>query len=243
MDIRVLGCNGPYPAAGGACSGYLLSEGNDRVLMDCGPGVLARLMARIDPARLTAVLLSHGHADHCSDMMALRYYLDIRLKQDGVKPLHVYAPQDDTSPVIRFLKESEALQMHWTQAGDTLQVGGLSVLCGPARHPVPAVGFRVGSFGYTGDTNVLPELADFYRGVSVLLADGCFLRSMWKESSPHMASFQAAELARDAGADRLIVTHLRPDVDEATLMKEATAIFPHATLAKTDMLVRFDGGK
>ncbi len=243
MDIRVLGCNGPYPAAGGTCSGYLISEGDDRVLMDCGPGVLSRLMTRLDPARLTAVLLSHSHGDHCSDMMAFRYYMDIRRQQDQVEPLPVYAPRDDNSPVIRFLAESESFCMHWIKAGDALQAGNLAIACGPARHPVPAVGFRAGSFGYTGDTTVLPELADFYRGVSVLLADGCFLRSQWQKSSPHMAAFQAAELARDANAGRLIVTHLRPDVDEATLLKEAAAIFPETTLAKADMLIRFDSGK
>jgi ribonuclease BN (tRNA processing enzyme) len=243
MDIRVLGCNGPYPAALGACSGYLLSQDNDRVLMDCGPGVLSRLMAKLDPGRLSAVLLSHGHGDHCSDMMAFRYYMDIRRQQDGIKPLDVYAPRDEDSPTLRFLNESESFRMHWIQAGDTLQAGNLSIQCGPARHPVPAVGFRVGSFGYTGDTNTHPELAAFYRGVSVLLADGCFLKSQWKESSPHMAAFQAAELARDAGAGRLIVTHLRPDVDEATLLKEAAAVFPETILVKTDMLIRFDTGK
>jgi len=243
MDIRVLGCNGPYPAALGACSGYLLTEGGDRVLMDCGPGVLARLMARLDPARLTAILLSHGHADHSSDMMALRYYMDIRRQQDGVEPLNVYAPKDEKSHTLTFLAESESFRMHFIRAGDKLQVGGLSILCGPARHPVPAVGFRVGSFGYTGDTNVLPELADFYKGVCVLLADGCFLKNQWQEGASHMAAFQAAELACDSGAERLIVTHLRPDIDAATLLKEACAIFPHTALAKTDMLIQVDIGK
>ena len=242
MDIRVLGYNGPYPSAGGACSGYLLSDGSDRVLMDCGPGILARLTARLDPARLTAVLLSHGHGDHCSDMMAFRYYMDIRIAQDHLEPLDVYAPRDDTSPTVRFLSESESIRLHWIKAGDTIQAGGLRIACGPARHPVPAVGFRVGAFGYTGDTNTHSELADFYRGVKLLLADGCFLKSQWKEKGPHMAAFQAAELARDAGAGRLIVTHLRPDVDETTLLKEATAVFPEAALVKNDMLIRTDTG-
>ncbi len=243
MDIRVLGYNGPYPSAGGACSGYLLSEGSDRILMDCGPGVLSRLMAKLDPARLSAVLLSHGHGDHCSDMMAFRYYMDIRLAQDGLKPMDVYAPRDDASPTFQFLADSGSIRMHWIQAGDTLQIGSLNIQCGPARHPVPAVGFRAGPFGYTGDTNTLPELADFYRGVKVLLADGCFLKSQCKENSPHMAAFQAAELARDAGAGQLIVTHLRPDVDEATLLKEATAVFPETILIKVDMKIQVDTGK
>ena len=242
MDIRILGCNGPYPAPGGACSGYLLAKGDDRVLLDCGPGVLARLMARFDPARLTAVLLSHGHADHCSDMMALRYYMDIR-RQNGAKALDVYAPKDDTSPVLHFLAESESFRMHWIAAGDTLEAGKLNIRCAPARHPVPAVGFCIGTVGYTGDTNVLPGLADFYRDVCVLLADGFFLKSQWKDNSPHMAAYQAAELARDAGAGRLVITHLRPDVDEMTLVKEAAAVFPHTALAKTDMLIQADSGK
>jgi ribonuclease BN (tRNA processing enzyme) len=211
--------------------------------MDCGPGVLSRLMARLDPARLTAVFLSHGHGDHCSDMMAFRYYMDIRIAQDGVKPLDVYAPRDDTSPTFGFLNASESVRMHWIKAGDTLQTGSLAIKCGPARHPVPAVGFRVGPFGYTGDTNTLPGLADFYRGVKVLLADGCLLKPHWKEASPHMAAFLAAELARDAGAGRLIITHLRPDVDETTLLKEAAAVFSETVLVRDDMLLRFDTGK
>ena len=41
MKLTVLGCNGPYPAAGGACSGYLLETGDTRVLLDCGAGALA----------------------------------------------------------------------------------------------------------------------------------------------------------------------------------------------------------
>ena len=49
---------------------------------------------------------------------------------------------------------------------------------GEARHPVPAVGYRVESegraFGYTGDTNTLPSLPGFFGGCSLLLADGLF---------------------------------------------------------------------
>ena len=58
-----------------------------------------------------------------------------------------------------------------------------------------------------------------------------------------MAAFQAAELARNAGVQRLVVTHLRPDVDEATLLKEAIAVFPNSVLVKPDMLIQVDSGK
>ena len=180
MEVRVLGFNGPYPSAGGACSGYLLSHGENRVLIDCGPGVLSRLMARMDPARLTAILLSHSHGDHCSDLMSLRYYMDIRRQKDNVTPLNIYAPEDASSPVLAFLSSADSMKLHFIKSGDILSIGSLTVTCTPARHPVPAVGFVTGGFGYTGDTNILDGLADYYNGLSVLLADGCFLKSQWK---------------------------------------------------------------
>lgn len=49
MKLTVLGCNGPYPAPGGACSGYLLQEGDTGVLLDCGAGVLAQLEKHMPP--------------------------------------------------------------------------------------------------------------------------------------------------------------------------------------------------
>ncbi len=42
MKLTVVGCSPAWPNPGGAQSGYLL-EGPGRLLLDCGPGVLARL--------------------------------------------------------------------------------------------------------------------------------------------------------------------------------------------------------
>ena len=75
MKLTVLGCNGPYPEPDGACSGYLLESGETRVLIDCGTGTLARLTAIMPPEKLDAVILSHLHYDHMSDMLPLIYKL------------------------------------------------------------------------------------------------------------------------------------------------------------------------
>ena len=74
MQLKILGNNGPYPAPGGACSGYLLTSdsGQTRVLIDCGPGVLSRLTADCMPGELDAVLLSHLHYDHMSDILPMQ---------------------------------------------------------------------------------------------------------------------------------------------------------------------------
>ena len=77
MKLTILGNNGPYPAPGGACSGYLLSSdsGDTRILIDCGTGVLCRLMDECPPEALDAVVLSHLHFDHMSDMLPMQYAL------------------------------------------------------------------------------------------------------------------------------------------------------------------------
>lgn len=242
MKLHILGCNGPFPAAHGACSGYLIVQGEARVLMECGPGVLGRLMAVSDPAYLTGILLSHGHADHTSDLLALRYYLDIRRQGSSLAPLKVYVPWDDTSPVLNALKEAEAFEMHWIRPGDEVQLGSLSIQCGPARHPVPAVSFRMSGLAYTGDTNTCTEQKDFFQNAQVLLADGCLTQNMWRESAPHMGAVQAAMLAKDAFVERLVLTHLRPDVDEGTLLKEAAVLFPNTSLARAGDIIHVEGG-
>ena len=61
MRLHVLGCHGPYPCAGGATSGYLVERDGKALLMDCGSGVMGRLMEKWDPAALSCVLLSHLH--------------------------------------------------------------------------------------------------------------------------------------------------------------------------------------
>ena len=58
MKLTILGNNGAYPRANGACSGYLLTSdsGDTRILIDCGTGVLNRLMDEGGPASLDAVM-------------------------------------------------------------------------------------------------------------------------------------------------------------------------------------------
>ena len=62
MRLTVLGCNGPYPAPEGACSGYLVEAEGAALQLDLGSGVLARLTGRMPPEELTALLFSHWRA-------------------------------------------------------------------------------------------------------------------------------------------------------------------------------------
>ena len=77
MRITVLGKSPAWQDADGACSGYLVEGGGQAVLLDCGPGVFAKLRRHVDYVDVDAVVISHLHADHILDLVpfasGLRY--------------------------------------------------------------------------------------------------------------------------------------------------------------------------
>lgn len=238
MEVTVLGMNGPFPAAGGATSGYLVCGKATRMAMDLGSGTLGRLTALMPPETLDALLLSHWHFDHCSDVLPLLF----RLQACAKKPLDVYAPVDATSMVREVLRQSEAFCLHDVQAGDCVSIGEFSVRVFAARHPVPAVMLRVTdgekTLCYTGDTNTVAELTAFAQGADLLLADGLFPTEMWQEKLPHLSAAQTAELARDAHAKKLVITHLNPNIAPEPLLEQALAIRTDAELARIGAVYR-----
>ena len=227
MRLTVLGCNGPYPEAGGACSGYLVKSGDTCILMDMGSGTLAFLTALTAPEKIDAIILSHLHYDHMSDVLPLSF----RFAMQG-KHIPVYAPAEPQN--VRALLDCAAFE--WRDIAQGGQIGDISFTAMPVRHPVPAYAVRLQSrdsvLCYTGDTNTCDGLSDFAKDCQLLLADACFTDALWNENLPHLSARKAAELARDADAKRLMLTHFRPDISRETLLSEAQQVFANACLAE-----------
>ncbi len=231
MKLHLLGINGPFPESGGATSGYLLEAGESLFQFDLGSGVLGRLTALTAPESVTALFLSHWHFDHAADVPVLMYRLEA-MKQ----VLPVYAPEDADSSFFRLVSSSACFDLKILKSGDRLSLGGAEITVNAARHPVPAIGFRVScegkTFGYTGDTNTLLSLAKDYRGCDLLLADGLFPASVWAEEKPHLSAELAARLAEDAGAGQLVITHLNPVFPSEALLKEARFLHRDTRIAR-----------
>ncbi len=233
MRLTILGMNGPYPAPKSACSGYLVAAGDTKIQLDLGTGTLSALTALTPPETLTALVFSHWHFDHCSDALPLIFRLADHAKD---RPLPVYGPVDDASPVRQALAHCPQVALHDLHAGDTVTLGDVRLTAFEARHPVPALMVRLcdgtSTLCYTGDTNTTDALPAFAKDADLLLADGLFTAQLWAEGKPHLSAQLVAELARDAQAKKLIITHLNPSIDPAALLKEARSIYPHAVLAQ-----------
>ncbi|HTX62841.1 MAG TPA: MBL fold metallo-hydrolase, partial [Acidimicrobiales bacterium] len=91
--LTVLGCDGSYPGPGGATSGYLVEVAGVAIWLDAGTGTFANLQLVTEPGRLDAVVLSHEHPDHRSDVDAFAVWLR---EHPPTRPVAVYA-----SPGVR----------------------------------------------------------------------------------------------------------------------------------------------
>ena len=236
MRLHLLGVCGPFPPSRGATSGYLLEAGANLLQFDLGSGVLGQLTALTAPESLTALFLSHWHYDHAADLPVLLYRLE-SLK----KVLPVFAPADPSSLLFQIVSSSPWFSFTEIRAGQIVEFPGGTVRVVSARHPVPAVGFRIvfegKSLGYTGDTNTLSSLAEDFRGCSLLLADSLFSDETWAESKPHLSARLAARLAVDAGVGRLILTHHNPFLSSAARLQQAREVHPDVLLAEDGMTV------
>ncbi|MCW2917405.1 MAG: fold metallo-hydrolase [Actinomycetia bacterium] len=220
MKITVLGGCGAWPAAGQACSGYLVEHEGFLLVLDPGYATLPRLLDVVPAERVDAVLISHGHPDHCADLNPL---LRARALGDAPPPaLPVHALPGALDAVLalddpRMLAGSFALGEF--TAGDRFEVGPFQVDTWALPHFVPNAGMRLtaggGVLAYTGDTGPSPQIVALARDANVLLAEATFPEHVLPaKNAPFLSTaHQAGEHATQAGVGRLVLTHLWPGLD------------------------------
>lgn len=236
MKVTVLGNNGPYPAPGGACSSYLFESKGTRILADIGSGSFSNLMKVMDPADLDAIILTHLHWDHITDIPVLYYYLHIaQLNGRDITPIPLYMPKTPAS-VYEILSGFNMFKTHILNDRQTIFIKNIELETALMTHPVEtyALGFSSGgkSIVYSGDTTYNKRLPVFAEGCDILITDSAFLDSQLKEKSPHMSAAQSAQVALNAGVKRLLLSHQVPGIDKNAYKMEAGLIYKNAEITE-----------
>jgi ribonuclease BN (tRNA processing enzyme) len=228
FSLTIIGYWGAYPGLGEATSCYLIRSGDTAVLLDCGSGSLSRLQTLVPLSSLTAVILSHYHADHIADLGCLQYsaLIDMDLARRN-KPLDVYGHRK--SPFFDRLGYRECVLGHGFDENSSIQVGSLTFAFASMPHPDLSYAIRVScgnsSLVYTGDTGANAALIDFSRAADVLVGETS-LYDEYKGVVPgHMCAGELGETATRAGVSSLILTHLPHFGDHSKLLDQAKAAF------------------
>lgn len=234
VAVTVLGSAGSHPGNGRACSSYLVSAGDNHLLLDCGNGSVANLLDAVDPAALDAVIISHLHPDHFVDLYGLHYAL--KFHPDGAQTLDVHAPEGASELITSVLlgdagdSFNRHLPLHVAAAGDQLEIGPFHVELFAANHPIETLASRVQVDGrviaYSGDSGRSDDLVECAHDADLFICDSTWLsRDAPFPEGVHMTGTEAGQHASAAGVQRLMVTHVFPQRDPEQVAADAEAVY------------------
>lgn len=241
MKLTIVGCSGSFPGPQSPASCYLVEYEGTRIVLDMGNGSLGALQAVADIYAIDAVILSHLHVDHFIDLTS--YYVALKYRPDGPgSRVPVWGPADTESRLVSAygLRQSDMTgQFDVRSITEQFQVGPFRITTAPMRHPVEARAIRVEAGGrsltYSGDTGPHHGLADFAQGSDVALFEASNRAADDNPADLHLTGPEAAELATQARAQRLVLTHLVPWFPAEQILMEARSVRSDAILAQPGM--------
>lgn len=254
MRLTIVGSAGSVPGPGSAASCYLVeAEAAGRtwsLVLDLGSGAIGPLQSFTNPARVDAVLISHGHPDHCADLGALsvlrRYGPDRDL---GLPRIALFGPpgidrrvlevSGDTGPDPTY-DDLAIFDFTALQHGARVSLGPFDITAARAFHPVPALAYRIegpspyrgrASIVFTGDTDRCAEVDALVRGCDLLLGEAGWAHRWENPPGIHMNGDELGRLAAASGAAQTVVTHIAAWVEPTETMAQVHAHMPGAAHA------------
>jgi len=250
MRLTVLGKSPSWQDAGGACSGYLLQEGDTSVLLDCGNGVFGKLRRLVDYVDVDAVVLSHLHADHFLDLVPFSYALTYSPRRQqaagegppdtgaGAARPRLIAPPGAQEVLRRVVGAwgnedlvEKAFGLEEYTADSVIEVGPLRISFGQVPHFIDAYAVSVqGSSGagrlvFGGDSRPDAGLVRFARDADLLLVEATLAEPEDDGARGHMTAEEAGRQAREAGAKRVVITHISDELDIDDARRRASEAF------------------
>lgn len=157
-----------------ASGGAWLDLGGTQILLDPGPGCLVQVAKRkLDPSKLSAILLSHKHLDHSGDInIMIEAMTESGRKRRGI----VFTPEDalNNDPVILGYLRSYPENIQLLTEGGSYSLGDVSFQT-PVRHQhrTETYGFVFETprhtFSWIVDTLYFDELPRYYRGELIII--------------------------------------------------------------------------
>jgi ribonuclease BN (tRNA processing enzyme) len=223
LSVLVLGCDGSWPGPDGAGSGYLVRSPTTNLLLDAGPGTFANLQRFGDPGSLDAIVISHHHPDHWTDLYGLAVHARFVTGRTGIP---VFAPEGLAGRA--HLEDSTVFDWHTVAGGHHIEVGDITGGFHRTDHGVETLAIRLDgggrSLGYSADSGPGWPLTDLGSGLDLVLCEATYTTDH-EGTSGHMSGRQAGEQAKRAEAQRLVLTHRWPTIEAAAVVSEAEATF------------------
>lgn len=246
MQLRFLGTTGYHPTDLRHTACLMLPEIG--VVLDAGTGMYR--VGRLLETDTLDIFLTHSHLDHIIGLtylfsvLAGREHVAVRVhgqadKLQAIKD-HLFAP-----PIFPAVPP-----LTWQPLAQQVPLQGNGRLTWfPLDHPGGSVGYRIDwadrSMAYVTDTTADPQAdyVDRIRGVDLLVHE-CYFPDdarAFAQSTGHSWATPVAQVAKDAGVQRLVLVHVDPTADspDPLGLEGMRAIFPRTEIAEDGQSLDF----
>jgi ribonuclease BN (tRNA processing enzyme) len=239
VELLVLGKSPAMPDLAGAHSGYLVTHGGFTLLLDCGGGVFASLRALADPIGVDAIVISHIHADHVLDVLTYSFALAHHLGGGRSRRPALWAPPGGRSALAAFAtvlgmegQIEEGFDVSEYDPSGSLDLGPVTLTFREVPHYVRAWACDVRAddgrrLTYGADCGPNDAIVDLAQGTDLMLLEATegVVPHIAADKRGHLTAAEAGDLARGAGAARLLLTHYSEVLNAEVLRAAAEATF------------------
>ncbi len=250
FQVIVLGSGTIVPSLSKSACSVLLKIDTIRLVLDTGPGTIRRLLqADTSIFDLTHICYSHFHPDHIADMVPLLFgtkYPDATQQKwpltliGGIGFINFYnklkaAYGDWMTPEKNWLHLMEVSD----ERNATHQMPQFELQTAPMAHRPESRAYRFQltdgrSVVYSGDTDYCEDLIHLSQGTDLLICE-CSMPDE-KKVTGHLTPSLAGTIATQAGAQKLLLTHLYPECDHVDLIAQAQKTFAGPILLAKDLM-------
>ncbi len=230
MKLTILGSGTAVPSLRRASPSSLLTVNGLKLLIDCGPGTLRRLLEiGVEHSEIDYLFLTHFHPDHSLDIIHLLFVTRYLLGPKREKPLTIYGGPGLSTfksglevPFGRWIRPDPAL-IEWIELtpGDSLIFDSFRVETTFTAHIDSSLAYRFQghdknkSILISGDTDYSEDIIRLAKNVDLLMLECSFPDNIKVEG--HLTPSIAGKMAHLAQCKRLLLTHLYPPCEEVDI--------------------------
>lgn len=243
MKVKPLGTVSPYCKDNKNCPGFLITNNDQKILLDCGSGISRNLKMPEDLENLI-IIISHLHKDHYSDLSSIAYASFV-YKNSGIlkNKIKVYIPFDNSVKDFDYLTnfgEENFMEFIPYTSKEHIKINNIDISFvinphSPVTHSIK-VQDKNNCIVYSSDTGYTNNtLTEFSKNADLLICESTFLQNQVKKSDNHLFAYEAATIAKNAKVKLLALTHFWPEIDKQEYVNEAKVIFKNTVACEENI--------
>lgn len=245
MKLKVLGTQSPYNTIGHNCPGFLITDSESKIMLDCGSGSHSLLNFPNDLNNLS-IIISHLHRDHYNDIYNMQYSSFVFHNQKRIeKPIDIYLPSSPENIYQDIIGETNSFSNYSAiDEKSNISIGNIDVSFYQTDHPVETYAVKLSNgdrtIVYTSDTSFSckDKLVEFAKNADLLICESSLLTSYgFPEINSHLTAKQAGIIAKEASVNGLMLTHFWPEETPENYVEEAKSIFPKTLAAHEGQII------